>query len=57
MSEVDLGINTSLLGRILEVRDEKKWVLVFFLESTEIYTELEEFIFFLYKQDWCSVRR
>ena len=40
------------VGRISEVRDEGKWVLVFFcdfVESIEIYVELEGSIFLLYK--------
>ena len=43
MSEIDLGINSCLLGCVLEVRDEWKWISVFFgnpIESSKIDTKL-----------------
>ena len=60
MSEVNLGVNMSLVGRIQEVGDEGKQISIFFrdfVESAEIYTEPEGAIFLFYKQDWRSVRR
>ena len=56
-----LGVQLSYIAeRIQEVRDEGKWVLVFFcdfVESTKIYIEPERSIFLLYEQNWHSVRR
>jgi len=58
MSEINLGIDGRTAGRIKEVRDEQKWITIFFgdfIETAEVHTKTERSILFLDKKDWSSM--
>jgi len=60
MSEIDLGIDGRAAGRIKEVRDEQKQIMIFFgdfIETMEVHTKTEQSIIFLDKKNWSSMGR
>ena len=58
MSEIDGGIDTGFTRSGKEVRNEQKGISVFFgyfIETSEIYTEVEGFIFFKGEDYWSTM--
>jgi hypothetical protein len=60
VSEIDLGVDTTFLGGVEEILDERKWISIFLgdvVDTAEIDTETETSILFLGEQDRSSKRR
>ena len=60
VAEVDLGVDTSLVRSIEEVRNERKGIAVFFgnaVQSSEVDTEAERTILFANNENWSTMQR